>query len=583
MIYRTAIISLLAFMTTFLNAQQLPPEIVRYADLVLFDGKILTADKSFSTAEAVAIRDGKFLAVGSSNRILALAGPQTVRVDLLGRTTIPGFVGSDADNDFAAGNLYKETQINGKILGTQPQLKKEEIFQRMRQLLSEVPAGEPAFFRFNEKSEALFFTKEDLDPVAPSNPIMVTAGSFDSVLNSLMLEQLLQRLPKEHPSIGKDEQTGDPNGQVFGLAMGVIGWDLRPWPRIDETYLEEQKEMIAQLNARGVTTLIGHIQGFSLTVLNLLHHRGELDIRVRASHDFLRQNPHAEAYLRRLGNLVDFGLGDMVIIIGAGLSAIDGDVPTGAALTLKPKISSGGYDLGPYGKNNWLGYSGEEVGWESPALDRSKTEWASVMAALRYGWNFAGMHNVGDGATAIWLEAIEEGLSDPESVLQPTFRPFSLDHNLFWDESQTQKLNKYGVRRGLGKMFGRPEEAVLFYGERLHDVQPVPQLIKQGSLVHIEGTRPFREIQSYVTRKDENGHLWGPDHAVDRETALLMKTLWGARFVGEDDRLGSIEAGKLADLAVLGEDYMTVPAERISDIPVVMTVVGGRIVYQVKP
>ena len=100
-------------------------------------------------------------------------------------------------------------------------------------------------------------------------------------------------------------------------------------------------------------------------------------------------------------------------------------------------------------------------------------------------------------------------------------------------------------------MFQRPEEAVQLYGERLHDVQPVPQLIKQGLMVHIEGTEPFDEIQKYVTRKDEKGHLWGPDHAVDRETALLMKTVWAARFFGEDDRLGSIEEGKLADLTVL--------------------------------
>lgn len=583
MIYRTALISLLAFMTTLLNAQQLPPEIIRYADLVLLNGQILTADKSFSTAEAVAIRDGKFLAVGSSNRISALAGPQTARVDLQGRTTIPGFVATDADNDFAAGNLYKETLINGKILGTQPEIKKEEIFQRMRQLLSEVPPGEPAFFRFSDESESIYFTKEDLDQVSSRNPIMVTTGSFDSVLNSLMLEQLLQRLPKAHPSIRKDKQTGDPNGQVYGLAMGVVGWDLRPWPRIDEVYLREQKEMIHKLNAKGVTTLVGHIQGFSLTIFNILYHRGELNIRVRGSHDFLRQNPYAEAYLRRLGNLVDFGLGDMVTIIGAGLSAIDGNADTGSALTLRPKISSGGYIFGPYGKNNWVGYGGEEVGWKSAGLDRSQTEWSAVMAALKYGWNFAGMHNVGDGATAIWLEAIEKGLSNPASVLKPNFRPFSLDHNLFWDESQAEKLNKYGVRRGLGKMFQRPEEAVQIYGERLHDVQPVPQLIKQGLMVHIEGTEPFDEIQKYVTRKDEKGHLWGPDHAVDRETALLMKTVWAARFFGEDDRLGSIEEGKLADLTVLGEDYLTVPGERISQIPVVMTVVGGRIVYQVEP
>src|SRR5687767_11260602 len=100
------------------TAQELPPEVINYADVVLYNGKILTVNANFDIAEAVAIRDGKFLAVGSNDRILAMAGPRTLRKDLAGSTVIPGFIGSDADNDFAAGNLYKETLIRGKIYGT---------------------------------------------------------------------------------------------------------------------------------------------------------------------------------------------------------------------------------------------------------------------------------------------------------------------------------------------------------------------------------------------------------------------------------------------------------------------------------
>ncbi|MEE8583777.1 MAG: amidohydrolase family protein [Acidobacteriota bacterium] len=118
------------------------------------------------------------------------------------------------------------------------------------------------------------------------------------------------------------------------------------------------------------------------------------------------------------------------------------------------------------------------------------------------------------------------------------------------------------------------------YGDVLHDAQPVRELIERGLKVHIEGSRPFLEIERYVTRKDDKGRIWGPDHAIDRKTALLMKTRWAARFIAEDDRLGSIEPGKLADLAVLGRDYLKIPAQEISEMPVVATMVGGRFVYE---
>ncbi len=570
------------FMGTALTAlgQTLPPEVVRYADLVLHNGKVLTADETFSIQQAVAIREGQFLAVGTTERILSMAGPQTLAIDLAGATVVPGFIATDADNEFAGGNLYKATQIRGELLGTLRVYKREDIWARMQQLLKDVPAGEPVFLRFDNDAaptELTSFTKEDLDRLAPRNPLMATAGGVETVVNSLMMEKILELLPKEHPHILKDEQTGQPNGRIYGFALGVVGWDLRPWPRIDDSYLNEQKQNIQEVLGKGVTTLVGHIQGFTVSVLNLLAHQGELNIRVRGSHDFLRQNPNSEAFLRRIGNLVDFGLGDLVKIIGAGLESLDGAADHGSALTLRPKVSSGGFAYGPYGKNDWVG---DRRSWDDPTVDRSKTEWASVMAAIKYGWNFSSIHNVGDGATAIWLEAVEKGLSQPDLVMKPQFRPFGLDHNHFWNASQDDKVKEFDVRRGLGKVFSSPGMALEMYGESIHDAQPVPELIEKGFKVHIEGAEPLEEIQRYVTRKDEKGHIWGPDHAVDRKTALLMKTLWAARFIGEDHLLGSIQPGKLADLVVLGEDYLSVPDSRLAQIPVVMTVVDGRIVHR---
>jgi predicted amidohydrolase YtcJ len=106
----------------------------------------------------------------------------------------------------------------------------------------------------------------------------------------------------------------------------------------------------------------------------------------------------------------------------------------------------------------------------------------------------------------------------------------------------------------------------------------VPQLISKGFKVHIEDAS-FEKLQNYITRRDKAGRVWGPDHAIDRPTALKMATVYAARYIGEDKNIGSIERGKKADMAILGADYMTVPESQIGRIPVNAVVVDGRLVY----
>ncbi len=562
---------------------QVPAELIQYPGMILHNGKILTVDEDFRVAEAVAIRDGVFLAVGTNQEVLRLRGPETRVIDLQEKTVIPGFVGTDADNDFVGGNLYKETLIGGEVLGTlQDVTNREQILDKVREVVASRPAGESIFLRLpDEGADGMRLTMADIEPLSPNHPLAINVTSFDMVVNSLMLERVIALMPggADHPSVVKDAQ-GQPTGQIFGHAMGVAGWDLRPWPVIDDAVLAEQKQMLHDLNGKGITTMVAHLQGFNLTVLNVLYHNDELTMRVFATHDFLRQNPNAEAYLRRLGTLVDFGLGDMVKIVGAGLAAMDGNADSGSALTIDPKLRSGGIAFGPYGQNTWIGFAAHQNPWSESTIPKELTEWNNVQQAIKHGWNTTGIHNVGDLSTEIWLQTIEEAMEQPDMKLRPEWRPFGLDHNLFWHPQSFAKIEALDFRRGLGKMFQRPEVAVELYGDRIHDAQPVPELIRRGFKVHIEGTDPFVELERYISRRDAQGRTWGPDHAVDRPTALRMKTLWAARFIAEDENLGSIERGKRADLAVLGADFMTVPVDQIEHIPVEMTIVGGEIVYE---
>src|SRR5688500_17718823 len=100
-------------------AQNLPPELIRYADSVFYNGKILTADKDtadFTVADAIAVRDGRILYVGKSADAQRYAGPTTIKIDLKGKTMIPGIIASDGDNAFAAGDLYKYVQIGTRLI-----------------------------------------------------------------------------------------------------------------------------------------------------------------------------------------------------------------------------------------------------------------------------------------------------------------------------------------------------------------------------------------------------------------------------------------------------------------------------------
>ncbi len=214
-------------MVANLAAQRdIPPELIQYPNLILNNGKILTVDEDFRTAEAVAIRDGVFLAVGTNQEIQRLRGPETHIIDLEGKTVIPGFVATDADNDFVGGNLYKETLIGRKIYGTlRGLIERDDILQEIEQRVAPRPAGERVFFRLPEESaDAINLTLADLDPVTPNHPIAISITSADMVVNSLMLDDLVASMPggEKHPAIIKDPQTGKPTGQIYGQATGIV-------------------------------------------------------------------------------------------------------------------------------------------------------------------------------------------------------------------------------------------------------------------------------------------------------------------------------------------------------------------------
>jgi len=593
-------------------AAQVPPELVAYPSLVLYNGKVLTVDRAFTVGEAVAVRDGRILAVGTTDQIKRLIGPATRAVDLAGKSVVPGFIDSDGDNAFAGGDLYKDTMVNGTVGAKVRGESVPEMLKQVGALVRAAAPGSPVWVRMADEwvAELSKLTARDLDALAPANPLMLSLSSSEGIVNTAMLERAFAAgLPRDHIGIVKGRD-GAPTGQLFGAAIGMVGWNLRDWPELTDATFDEQVQINDRFLRVGVTTVTGHASGYTVTIMSQLFHADRLNIRIRPDLDFARQNPLAAQFLRRTPNLVNFGLGDgMLRIVGAAVGPVDGASDDGGILTNEPKLRvHEGVGGSPNGINKWTGTSFTGRHWgDLTAADRAQTEAGSLMLLRTHGWNIGGNHNMGSQATAIVLQTLADAEKQPGIKVRTMLGRHALDHNVIWDAASIGLAKQMGdkVTFGLNSEIWSPRvvrgDEMLFaqYGERLAHMQPVKDLVAAGIPVHLEGGKPdepplwrverfVTRVARYATRSErarraggapQPARVWGPDQAVDRRQALRMVTIDAAFFIGEEKMLGSIEPGKYADLVVLNGDYLAVPDDRIDELEPVMTIVGGKVVF----
>jgi predicted amidohydrolase YtcJ len=412
-------------------------------------------------------------------------------------------------------------------------------------------------------------------------------------------------LPRDH--IGVVKENGQPTGLLFGAALGMVGWNLRDWPELTEDIFKEQERINDGFLRAGVTTVTGHASGYTVTVMNQLYHQGRLKLRIRPDLDFVRQNPLALQFLRRTPNLVNFGLGDgMIRIVGAAVGPVDGASDDGGILTNEGKLKVhpviGG---GEFGRNKWTGSSFNGRMWSDlTQAEKEKTEAGTLLLLRKHGWNIGGNHNMGSQATSIVVETLLEAEKQPDIKVRKMLGRNALDHNLIWDKRSIDLAKKLGDSLAFGlnaevwdPRVVRGEDMLMAqYGERIATMQPVKDLIQAGLNVHLEGgsaNEPAMwRIERFVTRKAgfvprsqrEKGppiqKTWAPEQAIDRKQGLRMVTINVAKFLSEEKVLGSLETGKYADMVVLDGDYMGVPDDRIDELEPVMTIVGGKVVYE---
>ncbi len=603
-IYTLMLLCLLSITKSYAQPQIL----IKYADLIVFNGQVVTMDQKGTITEAIAVRDGRVLAIGTTLEITELAGPQTEKVDLHGRTVTPGFIYNDGDSAVPAGDIYKMTQVDGALYTDRVAgAKMGELLGSIQLVVNKARPEEPVFINMPKASprEAEEWTANDLDEVSPDHPIALFYNDSVVVVNNAMMERAFKLgMSPDMFGVVKDAN-GKPTGQLFQQAAGFIGWQVRPWPTPEyiEKALDDTVAVLRGYLSVGVTTVTGHMSGLTTSLLNELFQNNKLDIRVYPGHDFVRQNPFAEQYLKRVGNLVNFALtdpvrGPLVKIVGAATGPVDdgsnsqfGMLTIDAKQNVDPEI--GGT---PKGMNKWTGEVWTGLTWEDMTDDlKVQTDYNTISLLQRYGWNMSGNHNMGSGALHTNLLAIDNFYTSGTKPYFKSRKPNAFDHNLVWHEDNYLLLDKYKntVAMALSpeifdqriSMNGRPLLEAQ-YGEKMHTMQPVKDLLARGYNLHIEGTDPSNHptwlIERFVTRTDHNGKVWGADQAIDRMTALKMLTYNVAKFIGEEDELGSLEPGKWADLSVLNGDFQAVADNDIDTLKIDLTYIGGKLVYDAK-
>lgn len=613
---------LLLVASTLAQGQDLPKEVIRYADFVFFNGQVLTADAdhSFTVADAVAVRDENILAVGTSDRILRLAGPETRRIDLRGRSLTPGFIYSDGDNAVPAGDILKDSQWGGF---THPHLGGDTIDQALATLSfvvdREGATGVPMFFNLSDSWASVAMQSWDiatLDEIAPEIPVAVYLDSSYALLNTAMIDLAIEKgFPADHFHLDRDDN-GDYTGRAGAQLVGFVGREVRPWPSpawFDEVAVPEAAETLAKYARHGVTVATGHMSAPTMTVLNRLFHEGDgrrLAVRVYPGLDFLRQNFEGERYLKRIGNLVDFSLSDdrgpMVTIVGASVGPHSGSPDAAASLlTIEPKKTVIP-ELSPntHGFNRWTAQWFTNLGQgDLNELQQKQTDYYNVLLARQHGWNVTGVHNMGSEAIRLAMQTVATAEAQEEMYVKELWRPQGFDHNIDWipevfdyyrANPELRDIIRFGVTltTGINQRDARPLgiEKVIeaqWGREGLERMAPLRTLLDNGIPFHIEGSEPDDDeryptwyMHLAVTRISKYGDVVAPDQVLNREEALLALTRWPARFIGASDSLGSIEPGKLADLVVFDGNIMDVPIENLAKLMPVLTLVGGKIAYE---
>jgi len=538
------------------------------ADRVYVNGNIYTVDEEFSTATALAVKDGKFIYVGDDRGAQAYIGPLTFVTDLEGKTVIPGLHDTHVHIRYGERILYPRTPDIRETIGEWASV------ERMQEVIKHClatgegmrPGPEPRWLVLTGWMSAVWeppeFRKELIDAVAPNNPVFISRYTHGSGANSKALELAGITRDTPDPSGGhiKKDTNGEPTGEFVERAPGQLMRLIPPLPPMTDFEISRNLVEGTQLAvASGLTT----IHGASMTGYEEIQRRMKLYdvglLRIRIN-EMVR-----ESAAKRLGKPLNHN--DKYYVRSVKAFA-DGALGSRGALFLEEY-------------SDYPGYFGEPRQSEDQ-IAKSATE------LLKIGFNMR-IHCIGDGANRIAINAYERALK--ATGVDGKKARFALEHCQVLTPDDIPRLAELGIVASMQPLHATEDMnfAVARMGtERLKyayiwsDLLDLGVVVATGTDYSVSPYNPFYTLHAAVTRQDRNNNPpggWIPEQAMTREEALRAATMGGAYTMFAEDTLGSIEVGKLADFVIIPVDYMVIPAEDIWKIEPEMTIIGGEIVY----
>lgn len=550
------------------------------ADLILHHGKIATVDATFSIHEAIAVQGNRILGVGSNADMSRHRGPGTREIDLAGRFVMPGLMDSHAHPADAC-----MTEFDHPI----PTMERiQDVLDYIAGRARIVPEGEWIEVRqvfITRLQERRYPTRAELDAVTPKHPVLFATGP-DASLNSLALK--LSGMDRDFKITDggtgfaeKDPQTGELTGILRNCTRYVKAKSNRRRASQEEK-TRRLKDLFADYNSVGITGVCDRDAGLDdLETYQQLQAQG-LTVRVFASYHIESIGPLTNILesIRQVSRHRLFKEGDDWLRIVGIKTFLDGGMLTGSA-----------YMRQPWGLSDI--YSIRDPQYRGVRFIPKERLVPMVRTAVENGLQFTA-HSVGDGAVHALLEAYAE--VDKDVPVRKT-RP-CISHSNFMSREAIDEAARLGVSVDIQPAWLHLDGSTLlkqFGYERLRYFQPLRSLFAAGVIAgggsdHMQKIGPLRSINFYhpflglataVTRKarGEQEPLH-PEEALTREQAIRYYTMNNARILSCDDRLGSLEPGKLADLVVLDTDLLTCAPDKLAQARVWQTYVGGRLVHQ---
>ena len=533
-----------------LHAQQAAP------DLILTNGKIITVDERFSTGQAVAIRGDRIAAVGSNQEIAQLAGPNTRRIDLRGRAVIPGLIDNHMHLLRAATTWARELRFDGV----------ESRKQAIEMVRARVKAAAPGEWVYNIggwahqqfADDPKPFTRDELDRIAPSNPVALQESYYQIFLNSPALSALgIEPGAPDPPNFVPGSILRDASGKPTGVVRGDIAATrvvANKLPRVAPDKLEASSTaLVRDMNQAGLTSF--GVPGCDNDVLEIFQKwkaQNRLNLRVFCIGGAAAGTPEqVERSVKQIGQMKLFQGDSFIDNIFFGESVYTPLHDPMFALHSDPK---------PEQLEQWR---------------RMATEIAKAGLPLH-------VHAELNGTIDAFLDQIET--INKEYPIKS--RRWVLAHMNQVNAAQLERMKKLGMYVALNP-WAVINGAIMHegFGDGAFDMPPLAAIQASGIVwgLGTDGSAanqylPFTTLYFAVTGKMAGGTKV-IRQTISREDALIAHTRKNAYLIFQEDNLGSIQPGKLADLVVLDRDYLTVPADQIKDIKPLMTMVGGRIVY----